>query len=152
MPTFIEQQQAMVGETLGISDWFELNQDMITSFANLTGDQQFIHVDPDRAKTETDFGGTIAHGFLVLSLAVQMSANCLAPLSGQKMGLNYGFDKVRFIRPVPVNSRVRGRFELMSVAEKNPGQLLRKMALTIEIDDANQQPAIVAEWLSMAIL
>lgn len=151
MSGYLTEQQAKLGQEIGISDWIELTQEMVNQFADLTMDPQFIHVDPVRAKAETPFGGTIVHGFFVLSLTVHMAEDCMPPHPDHKMLLNYGFDKVRFIRPVPVGSRVRGRFTLNAISEKNPGQFLSTYGLSIEIDDEDSKPALVAEWLGMAL-
>ncbi len=105
--------QGLIGQEVGVSKWFEITQARIDAFADCTEDHQFIHVDPQAAKA-TPFGGTIAHGFLTLSLASAMSYDAVAPLDGVVMGVNYGFDKLRFLAPVPAGSRVRGRFKLLS--------------------------------------
>lgn len=152
MSDYLQVQQSKLGQEVGVSDWVELTQEMVNQFADLTLDPQFIHVDPVRAKAETPFGGTIVHGFFVLSLTVHMAESCMPPHPDQKMTLNYGFDKVRFIRPVPVGSRVRGRFTLESIVEKNPGQFLNTFGLSIEIDDELDKPALVAQWLGMAVV
>src|SRR5690606_32562443 len=100
---------SLIGQEVGVSRWITVDQARIDAFARTTEDEQFIHVDPERART-TPFGGTIAHGFLTLSLASAMSYDALAPLDGVVMGVNYGFDKLRFLAPVPAGSKVRGRF------------------------------------------
>ena len=111
--TKASELQSLIGQEVGVSRWFALDQARIDAFAGLTEDEQFIHVDPERAKT-TPFGGTIAHGFLTLSLASAMSYDAVKPLQGVVMGVNYGFDKLRFLAPVPAGSRVRGRFKLLA--------------------------------------
>ncbi len=142
--------QGLIGQEVGVSRWFEVTQARIDAFADCTEDRQFIHVDPDRARA-TPFGGTIAHGFLTLSLASAMSYDAVAALDGVAMGVNYGFDKLRFLAPVPAGSRVRGRFRLLSAEDKGGGRWLLKHELTVEIEGADK-PALIAEWLGMQIV
>jgi len=142
-----ESLQARIGEELGVSDWCTIDQDMIDRFADLTDDHQWIHVDREAA-AQTPFGGTIAHGFLVLSLLVKLSASVDLLLEGAKMGLNYGFDKVRMTHPVRSGSRIRGRFVLKHLVERGPGQWLSTLAVSVEVE-GQARPAIVAEWLSL---
>ena len=142
---------AQVGKEVGVSEWFEITQDDVNLFADVTRDHQFIHIDPDKA-AQTPFGGTIAHGFLTLSMLSHFSENGMSVgLEGAKMGVNYGSDKVRFIQPVRVGSRIRGRSTLMSMEEKNPGQYLIKSAITVEIEGVDK-PALMAEWLTMIMV
>ena len=140
---------SLIGQEVGVSRWFEIDQARIDAFADVTEDRQFIHVDPEAAK-QTPFGGPIAHGFLTLSLASAMSYDAVKPLDGVAMGVNYGFDKLRFLAPVPAGSRVRGRFKLLSAEDKGGGRWLIKHELTIEIDGADK-PALIAEWLGMQV-
>jgi len=142
--------QGLIGREVGVSRWFEVTQARIDAFADCTEDRQFIHVDPDRARA-TPFGGTIAHGFLTLSLASAMSYDAVAPLEGVAMGVNYGFDKLRFLAPVPAGSRIRGRFRLLSAENKGGGRWLLKHELTVEIEGGDK-PALIAEWLGMQVL
>ena len=142
--------QGLIGREVGVSRWFEVTQARIDAFADCTEDRQFIHVDPDRAKA-TPFGGTIAHGFLTLSLASAMSYDAIAPLEGVAMGVNYGFDKLRFLAPVPAGSRVRGRFRLLSAEDRGGGRWLLKHELTVEIEGGDK-PALIAEWLGMQVI
>lgn len=142
--------QALIGQEVGVSRWFDVSQARIDAFADCTEDRQFIHVDPDAAQA-TPFGGTIAHGFLTLSLASAMSYDAVAPLDGLTMGINYGFDKLRFLAPVPVGSRVRGRFRLVSAEDKGAGRWLVKHELTIEIEGGDK-PALIGEWLGMQVV
>ena len=141
---------SLVGQEVGLSRWITVDQARIDAFARITEDEQFIHVDPERAKA-TPFGGTIAHGFLTLSLASTMSYDAVAPLDGMVMGVNYGFDKLRFLAPVPAGSKVRGRFKLLSAEDKGGGRWLLKHELTVEIEGADK-PALIAEWLSMQMV
>lgn len=142
--------QGLIGREVGVSRWFEVTQARIDAFADCTQDWQFIHVDPDKAAA-TPFGGTIAHGFLTLSLASAMSYDAVAPLEGVAMGVNYGFDKLRFLAPVPAGSRVRGRFKLLSAEDKGGGRWLLKHELTVEIEGGDK-PALIAEWLGMQMV
>lgn len=145
----LAQQKENLGKQIGVSRWFDITQEDVTQFAKTTQDEQFIHIDPQLAKTHSPFGGTIAHGFYVLSLAVAMAEESIEVPQGRKMGVNYGFEKIRFINPVPVGSRVRGLFVLESVEQKQPGAILSKMGLSVEIE-GQEKPALVATWLGMA--
>ena len=133
--------------TIGTSEWVEVTQERINQFADATGDHQFIHVNEEAAKM-TPFGGTIAHGFLTLSLIPMMRAksDCPRP-EGVKMGVNYGGNKVRFLAPVRSGKRVRGHFKLLELVEKRPGQWQETMETTIEIE-GEDKPALIAEWMS----
>src|SRR5690606_16542111 len=144
-----EKLQDMTGQTMGTSDWFHIEQDRINAFADATLDHQFIHVNPEQAK-QTPFGGTIAHGFLTLSLLpyLQSSMSDLVVPAGLKMGMNYGFDKIRFLAPVKVDSKVRAVAKLKDVVEKDPGQFLLTAEYSVEIQD-HSKPALIAEWLVM---
>lgn len=122
---------------------------MIDQFAETTHDDQWIHIDPVRA-AETPFGGTIAHGFLTLSLASRFAYDCFPLMPGQNMGINYGFNRLRFLNPVKPGNRLRGRFVLTDVVRRNETDLMRTMALTIEIEGVDT-PALVAEWLGLAV-
>ena len=148
--TTLDEVAEAVGQDLGASDWVTIDQDRVNRFADVTEDHQFIHVDPERAKL-TPFGGTIAHGFLTLSLMSAMSYDAVGALEGVTMGVNYGFDKLRFIAPVPVGSKVRGRFKLLSAEDKGGGRWLIKHEVTVEIEGADK-PALIAEWLSMQMV
>lgn len=148
--TKTSELQALIGQEVGVSRWITVDQARIDAFAKITEDEQFIHVDPERARA-TPFGGTIAHGFLTLSLASAMSYDAVAPLEGVVMGVNYGFDKLRFLAPVPAGSRVRGRFKLLSAEDKGGGRWLLKHELTVEIEGGDK-PALIAEWLGMQVV
>ena len=149
-PTPVARLPELIGQEVGVSRWITVDQARIDAFAEITEDRQFIHIDPERAKA-TPFGGTIAHGFLTLSLASVMSYDAVAPLEGVVMGVNYGFDKLRFLAPVPVGSNVRGRFRLLSAEDKGGGRWLLKQELTVEIEGSDK-PALIAEWLGMQIV
>ncbi len=139
--------QASVGTDLGVSDWITIEQDRVNQFADVTEDHQFIHVNPEMAKM-TPFGGPIAHGFLTLSLLSKFSEQGGLVIEGVKMGVNYGFEKVRFLAPVKVGKRVRGHFKLKAADEKRPGQYLLTYEITVEIE-GEDKPALVADWLGM---
>lgn len=139
---------ACIGQDAGTSDWFAIDQQRINDFADVTLDHQFIHVDPERAK-ETPFGSTIAHGFLTLSMLAYFLQNGVGvDVPNRTMGVNYGFDKVRFLQPVKVGSRIRASAKVLEATEKNPGQYLFKLDITVEIE-GEDKPALKAEWLSM---
>ena len=127
-----------------------VDQARINAFAEATEDHQFIHVDPDAASA-TPFGGTIAHGFLTLSLLSRMGAEAMLIPEGLKMAVNYGFDSVRFLAPVRAGKRVRGRFTLDSVDEKGPGRVLIRHRVSVEIE-AEDKPALTALWLGLMIV
>ena len=142
--------QSLVGSELGVSGWIRIEQPRIDAFADTTEDHQFIHVDPGRAAA-TPFGGTIAHGFLTLSLLPRMMEDIGGGMEDAVMGLNYGFDKIRFLAPVKVNSRVRARAKLLDVREKAPKQFLITQEITVEIE-SESKPALIAEWLTMVMV
>ncbi len=148
MPTAsLDDIRARIGTEIGTSDWIEVTQDRIDAFAETTEDRQFIHVDPVAA-AQSPFGGTIAHGFLSLSLLSRMAADVMRIPDGAKMAVNYGLDRVRFIAPVRVGSRVRGRFTLDAVDVKAPGQFLLRHTVTVEIEH-HDKPALTAQWLGL---
>ncbi len=142
-----EELFGMVGQHVGTSEWMLIDQDRVNKFAEATGDFQFIHVDPERAKL-TPFGGPIAHGFLSLSLLPVLTAQADLPrLDGVKMGVNYGGNKTRFIAPVKVGKRVRCHFKMLELEEKRPGQFQQTMEFTLEIE-GEEKPALMAEWIT----
>lgn len=142
-----QEMKELVGKPLGMSEWVLVDQEMINKFADATGDHQFIHIDEEKAKL-TPFGGTIAHGFLTLSLFPMLMAksDCPRP-AGVKMGVNYGGNKVRFLAPVRSGKRVRGHFKLLELDEKRPGQWQQTLEFTVEIE-GEEKPALMAEWIS----
>jgi acyl dehydratase len=141
-----QEVQAKVGQQIGTSEWVEMSQERINLFAEATGDHQFIHIDPDKAKL-TPFGGTIAHGFLTLSMIPYLSANSDLPkVDGVKMGVNYGGNKTRFISPVRSGKRIRGHWKLLALEEKRPGQWQQTHEITIEIE-GEDKPALITEWI-----
>ncbi|MBD3679831.1 MAG: MaoC family dehydratase [Rhodobacteraceae bacterium] len=139
------------GTEIGLSDWLNVDQKMIDGFADVTRDWQFIHVDPARAAAESPYGGTIAHGFLTLSLLPELARTALPEIEGAAMGVNYGFDRMRFVSPVPSGTRVRGRFVLTGCEERRPGELSLGWNVTVEIE-GQDRPALVADWLTLRIL
>lgn len=139
-----------IGQDLGHSEWLTIEQERVDRFADCTGDHQFIHIDPVKAR-QTPFGGTVAHGFLSLSLIPVLSEGLLPLPEGLKMAVNYGLDSVRFVQPVAVGSRVRLGLELLDVFEKKPGQWLLKARATLEIE-GQEKPAYVAETLSLCFV
>lgn len=143
----LDHIRAQVGQEVGVSSWLVVDQDRIHAFAEATEDRQFIHVDPDAA-AQTPFGGTVAHGFLTLSLLSRMAAEAMLVPDGVKMAVNYGLDRVRFLAPVRSGTRVRGRFNLDSVDEKAPGQWLMRHNVTVEIE-GEEKPALTAVWLGL---
>ena len=141
----IDTIRSKIGQELGLSDWIEVTQDRIQAFADATEDQQFIHTDPALA-AQTPFGGTIAHGFLSLSLLSRMAADVMLVPETTRMGVNYGFEKVRFLSPVRAGKRVRGRFTLVAFDEKRPGQYQFAHDVTVEIE-GEDKPALIATWI-----
>ena len=137
-----------VGQEISISEWMNVEQDRIDLFADATGDHQYIHVDAERA-AETPFGTTIAHGFLSLSLLASMNGGL--KLENTVMGINYGLDKVRFLNPVKVGAKIRGRFTLVSAEEKKPLHFLLKHNVVVEIE-GEEKPALIADWLGMTVV
>lgn len=147
----LEEYKAGAGSMEMTSDWVEINQELVNMFADATYDHQFIHVDEARAKTETPFGGTIAHGFLSLSLLSHFVEKTLPGIEGAVMGINYGLNKVRFLMPVPSKSRLRAHFKLIDCTERNAGEILNTYEVTVEIEGMDK-PALIAEWLGLTIL
>ncbi len=142
-----QEMATKAGEILGTSEWVLVDQDMINEFADATGDHQFIHVNEEMAKM-TPFGGTIAHGFLTLSLFPMLMAKSDCPrVEGVKMGVNYGGNKVRFLAPVRSGKRVRAHFKLLELEEKRPGQWQQTLEFSVEIE-GEDKPALIAEWIS----
>jgi acyl dehydratase len=145
--TSLHDIRSRVGDEVGVSSWLTVDQARIDAFADATEDHQFIHVDP-AAAAAAGLSGTIAHGFLSLSLLSRMAADATLLPEGLKMALNYGFDRIRFLAPVRSGKRVRGRFVLDSVEEKAPGQWLMRHNVTVEIE-GEDKPALTAVWLGL---
>jgi acyl dehydratase len=146
----IAELQTRLGTETGVSRWFDITQARIDAFAEVTEDQQFIHVDPEAAKA-TPFGGTIAHGFLTVSMLSAIAYDALPRIAGLAMGVNYGFDKLRFVTPVRAGSRIRGRFKLAAVTKRSETEYQIRNNVTVEIE-GQSKPALVAEWLSVCVL
>jgi acyl dehydratase len=142
----LEEIRSRIGEEIGVSGWLTVDQDRISAFADATEDRQFIHVDAEAAALA--FGGTIAHGFLTLSLLSRMASEVVLIPDTTKMIVNYGLDRARFLAPVRSGKRVRGRFRLESVDAKAPGQMLLRHDVTVEIE-GEDKPALSAQWLTL---
>ncbi|PGH56241.1 nodulation protein NodN [Azospirillum palustre] len=140
-----------VGGEIGVSRWFAIDQTRIDSFADVIDDRQFIHVDPERASRDTPFGGTIAHGFLSLSLLTAMGEGVLPTIAGEAMVINYGFDRVRFLAPVKSGARVRARFVLSEATRRSDRELVARYAVTVEIEGGGK-PALAADWIILTHL
>ena len=143
-------QSGQIGVHLGHSPWILIDQARIDAFAEITEDQQFIHVDPARARAETPFEGTVAHGFLTLSMASRMAQDTLPNLPGQVMNLNAGFDRLRFISPLPSGCRIRGAFKLKEVTKTQANHLRMVTELIVEIEHSDT-PALVADWINVGV-
>jgi len=146
----LDDIRARIGGEVGVSSWLTVDQARIHAFAEATEDRQFIHTDPEAAAA-TPFGGTIAHGFLTLSLLSRMAAEAMLIPDSIKMAVNYGLEEVRFLAPVRSGKRVRGRFTLDSVDEKGPGRVLMRHRVSVEIEGENK-PALTALWLGLMII
>ena len=146
----LDEIRSRIGDEVGVSGWIMLGQARIEQFADATEDRQFIHIDP-AAAAQTPFGGTIAHGFLTLSLLSRMGAEAMLLPEGAQMAINYGLDRVRFLAPVRSGKRVRGRFTLDSAEEKGPGQVLLRHGVTVEIEGEDKR-ALSAVWLALIVL
>jgi acyl dehydratase len=143
----LDEIRTRVGQEIGVSSWLMVDQDRISAFADATDDRQFIHVDAEAA-AQTPFGGTVAHGFLSLSLLSRMAAEVILVPDSTRMIVNYGLDRVRFLAPVRSGKRVRGRFTLDCVDDKAAGQILLRHLVTVEIEDEDK-PALSAVWLTL---
>ena len=146
----IAQFGQRVGQEVGVSRWLLIDQKRIDAFADATEDWQFIHIDPEAAKA-TSFGSTIAHGFLTLSMLSAAAYDAMPRVSGLAMGVNYGFDKVRFVAPVRAGRRIRGRFRLEALTQRGARDWQSRTAATVEIE-GEDKPALIAEWLGLYVL
>lgn len=144
----LAEVQGLVGQELGVSSWITVDQTMIDAFAEATNDHQFIHTDPARAAAESPFGGTIAHGFLTLSLLSSMNYECLPKVREQTMGINYGFEKIRFMSPVRTGKRIRGHFTLAEARFRGSGMMMTSYDVSIEIEN-ERRPALTATWITI---
>src|SRR5436305_2668570 len=147
-PVSLIAYENMVGSEIGVSSWHLVDQNRINVYADVIEDHQFIHIDPERAKKETAFGNTVAHGFLTMSLLSIMSYEVMPVIEGTTMGVNYGFDKLRFLSPVRAGSRVRGHFTLTEAKLRKPTELLSRTSVSVEID-GEAKPALAADWLGL---
>lgn len=147
-PVSLEEAKQAVGTEIGVSPWRTVSQEMIDKFADATDDYQFIHVDPVRAAAETPFGGTIAHGFLSLSLLSTLAYETIPPIREAGIGVNYGFDRVRFASPVKAGARIRARFKLAELTVRPSGWLHFNYEVTVEIE-GSAKPALTALWLTL---
>jgi len=147
----LDELLAAIGQETGVSPWRTVTQTMIDQFADATDDHQFIHCDPGRAETETPFGGTIAHGFLSLSLLSAFSYETLPGIEGADMGINHGFDAVRFVTPIKTGARIRARFKLADVKVRPSGWIQIANDVTIEIENSIK-PALTARWLTLTFI
>ena len=148
--TTIEALAARAGEEVAVSRWFTIDQALINAFADITHDHQFIHVDP-AAAAKTPFKTTIAHGFLTLSMLSAMAIESLPEIEHRTMGVNYGFDKIRFLTPVRSGSKVRARFTLRDATSRTPGEWVTRYAVAVDIEGASR-PALVADWITMSFV
>lgn len=149
-PISLAAYQAMVGEEIGVSSWHVLDQKRIDTYADVIEDHQFIHVDPEKAK-DTPFGTTIAHGFLTMSLLSVMSYEVMPAVEGTRMGVNYGFNRLRFLAPVKSGKRVRGRFVLTEATLRKPKELQSVTNVAVEIE-GEDKPALLADWIGLIYL
>jgi acyl dehydratase len=147
-PVSLATYQNMVGEEVGVSSWHLVDQPRINLYADVIEDHQFIHIDPERARRETDFGTTVAHGFLTMSLLSIMSYEVMPVIEGTTVGVNYGFDRLRFISPVRSGARVRGRFKLTEAKLRKEKELQSRTNVTVEIE-GEEKPALVADWIGL---
>ncbi|MGV1751888.1 MaoC family dehydratase [Agrobacterium sp. CG674] len=145
----LSEVKNLVDTEVGVSDWISVDQAMIDAFAKATQDDQFIHTDPERAKAESPFGGTIAHGFLTLSLLSAMNYSALPKIREQTMGINYGFDKLHFVAPVKSGARIRGHFTLAEARFRGAAMLMTTYDVTVEIED-EKKPALTARWTTIS--
>lgn len=143
----IEKFATRTGQEVGVSKWFVIDQKRIDAFANCTDDHQFLHTDPEKA-AQTPFGGTIAHGYLTLSMLSAIAYDALPEFEGQTMAMNYGFDKIRFMHPVKSGGTIRGRFTLRACEQKSAGDWLCRYTVAVDVEGA-PRPALVAEWLTL---
>lgn len=150
-PITLAAMGGLVGREAGVSPWRIVSQEIIDRFADATDDHQFIHVDPERARAETPYGGTIAHGFLLLSLISPMARETLHPIEGAGVAINHGFESVRFSAPVRSGARIRARFLLAEMKARPSGMVQIQYDVTIEIENS-LKPAVTARWLMIAVV
>ena len=146
----LAELEGSIGTQIGVSRWFAMDQARIAAFADITEDRQFIHLDPDRAK-DTMFGGTVAHGMLTLSMLSAMAYDALPAVDGMAASVNYGFDTLRFVAPVPSGAQIRARFHLRDLKERAPGQMMSLVGVSVDIKD-HDKPALIADWRILYLL
>jgi acyl dehydratase len=149
LPLSLAEYRAANGREIGRSEWVLIDQRMIDAFAALTGDNQYIHIDPARAR-QSPLGGTVAHGFLTLAVVGGLGPKNIPPIEGTKIGYNYGFNRVRLVTPVASGSRIRAVFVARGAEERAPGQVMLTLDVTVEIENGTK-PALVAEWLTLMV-
>ncbi len=149
-PLSLADYQRRIGEEIGRSDWILVDQKMIDAFAALTGDNQFIHIDRERAR-DTPFGTTIAHGFLILAIVGGLGPKVVPPVAGARIALNYGFNHIRIVSPVPSGSRIRAVFKANGIEERAPGQIAKRIGVVVEVE-GHDKPALVAEWVVVTLV
>jgi acyl dehydratase len=149
-PVTLERYRALVGTCVGVSPWLPVTQELIDQFAGCTRDEQFIHVDPERA-ADSPFGGTVAHGFLTLSLLSHLAEQAVPAIDGAAMGVNFGFNSVRFLSPVRSGHAIRARFVLKAFTERRPGQWQSVLDVVVDLE-GEERPALVAEWIVVAFM
>lgn len=145
-----EEAQAWVGHEVGVTNWFPITQAQVNRFADATGDYQFLHIDQDRAIQESCYGGTIAHGLLILSLLPMFSSQGTLKIRGAKSKIIYGMDRLRFTNPVRIGKRIRARFTLLSAEERSEDEVLLRHQVTIEIENESK-PALIADWAVISV-
>jgi acyl dehydratase len=151
VPTLsIAELERKIGSEVGVSPWCTIDQKLIDAFADVTFDHQYIHVDPQRAR-DTPFGGTVAHGFLSLSMLSHLAYTGLPDIEARTMGVNYGFDRIRFISPVRAGSRIRARFRLVEMRQRSEREYMMRYDVTVEIE-GEDKPAIAADWLTLSMV
>jgi acyl dehydratase len=149
--TSLEDAQSYIGKEVGVTKWFPISQKRVNRFAEATGDYQFIHIDSSRASAETCYSGTIAYGMLIMSLIPTFATHGTLKISGTNQCIIYGLDRVRFLNPVKIGQKIRGRFTLLSAQERNVNEMLMRHAVSIEIE-GEDKPALIADWIVMAVL
>ncbi len=146
-----EQLEEVIGKDLGFSDWYQVDQSLINNFAKCTNDEQFIHIDEERSKLESPYGGTIAHGFLSLSLLTKFANESNFSIENTKIVINYGFNKIRFIQPVRSGEKIRAKFSLLNFSKRKKDEILVTYGVNVELEN-DQKPVLFAEWLILLLL
>ncbi|KKO10790.1 hypothetical protein LCGC14_0022730 [marine sediment metagenome] len=147
----LEAAQFSIGKEVGVTKWFQVTQKRVNRFAEATGDFQFIHIDRERSARETCYDGTIAHGMLTMALVPTFASQGSLKILGTRQSIIYGLDRVRFLNPIRIGKRIRGRFTLLSAQERSPQEVLMRHAVSIEIE-GEDKPALIADWIVMYVL